>query len=62
MNKRPDKKKPDANNILEHISQCVIATDMEGKVTYWNRACERIFGYDGGKYWTAPSRKFIQAL
>ena len=36
---------PDARDILEHISQCVITTDLSGIVTYWNRGSERIFGY-----------------
>lgn len=62
MNKRPDKKKPDANNILEHISQCVIATDMEGKVTYWNRACERIFGYDRGEILDSSIKKIYPSV
>jgi PAS domain S-box-containing protein len=44
----PDKSeenRPDAEEILEHISQCVITTDLDGVVTYWNRASEEIFGY-----------------
>jgi len=31
--------------ILEHISQCVITTDLFGVVSYWNAAAEEIFGY-----------------
>ncbi|MDZ7680448.1 MAG: PAS domain S-box protein [Fodinibius sp.] len=36
---------PDEHQILEHISQCVIITDLDGVVTYWNTASEQIFGY-----------------
>lgn len=36
---------PRAEAILEHITQCVITTDLDGVVTYWNRASEQIFGY-----------------
>lgn len=39
------KNRPQAEKILEHISQCVITTDLNGVVTYWNRASERTFGY-----------------
>lgn len=31
--------------ILDHISECVITTDLNGIVTYWNAACEQVFGY-----------------
>lgn len=31
--------------ILDHISQSVITTDLKGRVTYWNKASEKIFGY-----------------
>lgn len=31
--------------ILENISQSVITTDLNGRVTFWNRASENIFGY-----------------
>lgn len=37
---------PNAREVLEHISQCVITTDLNGIVTYWNSGSERIFGYD----------------
>jgi PAS domain S-box-containing protein len=39
------KNKPRAEQILEHITQCVITTDLDGIVTYWNAASEQIFGY-----------------
>src|SRR5687768_1932473 len=31
--------------LLEAVGQSVIATDLEGKVLYWNRAAEEIFGW-----------------
>jgi len=49
--KETEVKKKEARNIseskqlLEHITQCVIKTDLDGIVTYWNRASEEIFGY-----------------
>ncbi|MEL7834752.1 PAS domain S-box protein [Fodinibius sp. Rm-B-1B1-1] len=42
----PKQERPDSREVLEHISQCVITTDLNGIVTYWNRGCEQIFGYD----------------
>lgn len=32
-------------NILQHIRDSVIVTDLEGKITYWNEGADRIFGY-----------------
>lgn len=31
--------------LLDTVEQAVIATDMAGAVTYWNRAAERIYGW-----------------
>jgi PAS domain S-box-containing protein len=31
--------------ILENFSDAVIRTDLEGKITFWNRGAEKIFGY-----------------
>jgi len=36
---------PSPKEILDHISECVITTDLNGVVTYWNRGSERMFGY-----------------
>lgn len=32
-------------SLLQTIDQAVIATDLEGKVTYWNKAAEVIYGW-----------------
>ena len=31
--------------LLDAVGQAAIATDLEGKVTYWNRAAEEIYGW-----------------
>lgn len=31
--------------LLDAVGQAVIATDPQGKVTFWNRAAERLYGY-----------------
>jgi PAS domain S-box-containing protein len=36
---------PSTQEILNHITQGVITTDLDGIVTYWNAASEKIFGY-----------------
>lgn len=45
MTKKATIQHPDTLQILEYISQGVITTDLDGVVTYWNTACEKIFGY-----------------
>jgi two-component system, cell cycle sensor histidine kinase and response regulator CckA len=32
-------------NLLDAVGQAVIATDLSGGITYWNRAAEEIFGW-----------------
>ena len=31
--------------LLDAVGQAVIATDLEGKTTYWNRAAEELYGW-----------------
>jgi PAS domain S-box-containing protein len=31
--------------ITKHIHDSVVATDMQGNITYWNHGAERVFGY-----------------
>ena len=31
--------------ILQGVSECVIATDLDGTITYWNPGAEKLFGY-----------------
>jgi len=33
-------------DVLRHVSDAVIAMDLEGRVTYWNVGAERIHGFD----------------
>jgi PAS domain S-box-containing protein len=33
------------NALLDAIDQAVIATDLEGRITYWNRFAERLYGW-----------------
>ena len=48
---------PDPRQILEHINQGIISTDLEGTVTYWNSACEQIFGYSSEEMLNEPLSK-----
>lgn len=34
-----------AIDILERIHQCIMITDTEGKIVFWNKGAENIFGY-----------------
>ncbi len=44
-NKIPLENRPAVKEILDHISQCVVITDLNGIITYWNAASEKLFGY-----------------
>ena len=35
--------------LLDAVGQSVIATDLEGKVIYWNRAAEDLYGWSAGE-------------
>ena len=35
--------------VLDNVKDCVIATDLEGKITYWNQGTSAIFGYSNGQ-------------
>ena len=41
--------------ILEQVHDAVIATDLEGRVTSWNRGAERLFGYQAGEVLGRPA-------
>ncbi|MEO0560148.1 MAG: EAL domain-containing protein, partial [Bacteroidota bacterium] len=36
-------------DVLRHVSDAVIALDLEGRVTYWNVGAERIHGFDADR-------------
>jgi PAS domain S-box-containing protein len=48
---------PDPRQILEHINQGIISTDLDGTVTFWNSACEQIFGYSSEEMLNEPLSK-----
>ena len=37
------------SNLLDMISQAVIATDLEGRITYWNRFAETLYGWQASE-------------
>jgi PAS domain S-box-containing protein len=43
--KRADERIRFQSEVLEAVGQAVIATDWEGKVLYWNRAAEDLYGW-----------------
>lgn len=56
------KNRPGAEQILEQITQCVITTDMQGIVTYWNAACEKVFGYTREEMLNEPLSKIYPGI
>ena len=45
--------------LLEAVGQAVIATDLHGRVLYWNRAAERIYGYTADEMMGKSGRRII---
>ena len=48
---------PDPHLILEHINQGIVVMDPDGVVTFWNNACEKIFGYSSEEMLNKPLSK-----
>ncbi len=36
-------------NVLDNVKDCVIATDLKGKITFWNQGASATFGYSHGE-------------
>ncbi len=43
------------SRLLDEVDAAVIATDIKGTVTHWNRYAERLFGYTATRRWDATS-------
>ena len=43
----PAPRRPDAGRMLDAVGEAVIATDVDGRITYWNVAAERLYGWRG---------------
>jgi len=52
---------PAAENLLDSITQAVIATDLEGKVVFWNRAAEDLYGEKYASVIGKPLRDVVHA-
>jgi len=46
-------------NLLDVVEQAVIATDMSGKITYWNRYAEKLYGWSAEE---ALGRDVVQTI
>lgn len=55
-------KMPDTRRIIENINHCVISTDLNGTVTYWNKACKEIFGYSKNEMIDKPLKKIYPVV
>jgi len=40
---------PDLDEVLNAIQQAVVTTDLTGRVTYWNRAAEALYGWSAAE-------------
>jgi len=45
--------------LLDAVEQAVVATDMRGEVTYWNRAAERLYGWSSEETLGGNLRRFL---
>jgi PAS domain S-box-containing protein len=47
--RRADKALKFQAHLLDTVEQAVIATDLDGKITYWNRFAERLYGWSSAE-------------
>jgi diguanylate cyclase (GGDEF)-like protein/PAS domain S-box-containing protein len=45
--------------ILDAIGQAVVATDLEGRITYWNRAAEAMYGWSETEAFARPGVELL---
>ncbi|WP_412060264.1 EAL domain-containing protein [Rubrivirga sp. IMCC45206] len=45
--KEADEKRRFQADVLAHVSDAVVALDLEGRITYWNRGAEELHGHRG---------------
>ena len=45
--------------LLEAVGQAVFATDLDGRLLYWNRAAEQMFGWTADEVLGRPSRTIV---
>jgi two-component system cell cycle sensor histidine kinase/response regulator CckA len=45
--------------LLDAVGQAVVATDLQGRVTYWNRAAEALYGYSAAEQLGKTARHMI---
>jgi two-component system CheB/CheR fusion protein len=47
--------------IVESTADAILATDLAGLVTHWNRGAERLYGYSSGEMIGAPYERLVPA-
>lgn len=45
------------SNLLDNMRDAVVVWDDEGKITYWNRTAEQLFGYDQKEFIGNPAKE-----
>lgn len=45
------------SDVLAHVSEAMMVTDLDGKMTHWNRGAERIFGYTAAEMLEEPLQR-----
>ena len=45
--------------LLDAVGEAVIATDVEGKAIYWNRAAEKLYGWSAEEVVGHPLAEFL---
>ena len=48
--------------LLDSVRESVVASDMDGRVTYWSRGAEQMYGYSAAEVLGKPYRDFAGAI
>jgi PAS domain S-box-containing protein len=46
-------------HLLDAVGQAVVAIDMQGKITYWNRGAEELYGWSAQEVMERPAREVL---
>ena len=48
--------------LLDSVTESVVASDLEGRILYWGRGAEKLYGYAAADVMGQPYRKFAGAI
>lgn len=48
--------------LLDEVRESIVATDLDGKITYWGRGAEKLYGYTAEEVMHKPYRSFAGSI